>query len=544
MARIRHGLQITLVAVGLMASGCAPMRPPAGNGKATPGKPPPAQTQTAPIPSNPPPPPAGYRLAGDDPLVKERLALYLKKRDEWRSAEQRLLAQPGAKLPDAWGECRRDIDQALAGYRQLRQNQGPDSTPWRVMAIDVGYFEKNCDRVLLAAQAREAADQEAQAPPPTPAIDPAAIDRLRQDYQAGQYQETVSACEALTRGANGQPAPDAVREYWGRALAKLGRFQEAAGVLAPLAQEGAQRGELSGYGLKELTADLLFASGQNEEARQAYAEVAQALTPAVGQQAWADTQAKTIGQPIDDADLTTYRQVMRAYLRFDGHRVPQAINDGVAALEARAAGPTLAAAQMILAKATAESQAWAQAQLAEVQRLIDAGQPDKARLLLDQVSAAAPDGITETINQLQAKIAAAQTAQAASGGEPATSPWDEAMRLMAQRRYDEAIAALQPLTEGDRGAEAKAKINEAQNKAANAMRQQAAALYAKARNTPDPEARAEALRESRALVQGLIDRYPDTLAATKARQNLKMLDAELSQTPAPASPPPVNPGQP
>ena len=94
--------------------------------------------------------------------------------------------------------------------------------------------------------------------------------------------------------------------------------------------------------------------------------------------------------------------------------------------------------------------------------------------------------------------------------------------------------------DSEHGAAAKAKITEASELAAAAMRQQAAALYAKAKKTFDPGAKRQALLSSRSLLQSLIEKYPDTTVTDKARQNLKVLDAELGQTSI-TSPAPVDP---
>lgn len=530
----------------LMLSGCASLSPlTGGDGKgwSAPSArqesvPAPAVVAPEPAPAPPAAPdPVGYRLSPQDPVVAERMAFFQGKERVWHEAASRWQVRTaGGALPEAWQRCRQHLDTALAGYRRLRSASDPGLNPWEVLAQDVRYFEDNCERQLVLAQAEAALGKEAQSAPQP--LDQEEADRLRRMYAAGQYEETVAACEALTRAAGGQNPADEVREHWGRALVKLGRFREAAGMLAPLLPSVPQERQGREIALGVLSADALLAAGQVDAARVAYDGLARTLAPLVDQQAWIEAQAKVMGQGLSPAELASYREVIQAYLRFDGRRVPQAMTEAVAALEARSAGAAMDAARMVLAMVREQSAAWCQGQLDEVRALLAARDLGQARTLLDQVSAAAPEEMAEAISRLQMELSQAGAGTAAPQGE-VSSPWDQAMALLEQQRYDEAIAAFTSLAGGPRALDAKEKIAEAAERAAGAMRQQAAALYAKARKTATPEARRQALLDSQALLRGLIDKYPTAKAVSKARQNLQVIETELSGLPV--VPPAVSP---
>lgn len=483
------------------------------------------------------PGPGGYRMAGDDPVVKERVTLFEKKKGEWDETARRLASvDAGKACPSSWYECLQDIEAALVGYRSLAAGQGRDLNPWTIIRRDMNYFEKGCDQVLAEVQTKVPGGPGAGAPPLSVE---GSVEPIRQHFEAGQYEEAVALYETLAKSEDTATIPQEARLYCSRALVRLGRFQEAATLLTEWLRQAGQTTDLAAFETRRLTADVLLAAGQVDEARQIYVGLAKALAPVVSQQEWAAAHAQAFGEQISEQDLARYEGLIRDYLRFDGKHVPQELIDGAAQLQGEAAGPLAEMAKMVLAKAMAEAQAWARAQLVEVRGLIASHELIRARVLVDQVSLTAPVEMRSVISQLQEEIARAEALSqetATSGGEVALSPWEEALHLFEQQRYDEAIGAFQKLVDGEHGAEAKTKISAAIEYAATALRQQAAALYAKAKKTFDPEAKRQTLLSSRSLLVKLIEKYPESSIVVKARQNLKVLDAELGET-KPAPPP-------
>lgn len=545
----------------LMLSGCAPVQhwakgvpdqepalPVQSEGKAPAGDKPTAapgtetvRQQTAPLPPSPPEP-AGYRIRGDAPLVAERIGLYQQKKSEWEAARQRLAGLGETTIqPEAWNECLQDVELALAGYQRLQTGTAPDLDPWEILGRDMHYFARECDQLLAASQPKVS---EAQALPATLVPD-STVTQMQHSFATGHYQEVVNAYAALPPGKDGsRTEPRELQILSSRALVKLGRFQEAAGLLKSVQEEMSPSLDLTALESRVLLGDILLAMGQDDEARQVYAGLAKALAPVVSQQEWVTAHIRAFGEQANTEDVGVYRELLQAYLRFDGQQVPPALVDGVARLQGRANSPFVDLAKLLLAKATAQSQSWARGQLLEIKALVAARNLDRARELLQPLAAAAPATMKSAITQLESEIAQAESAAHAGQkpGEEArpASPWDEALRLFEQQKYDEAIAGFQQLLDSDHGAEAKAKLAEASELAAAAMRQQAAALYAKAKKTFDPEAKHQGLLSSRSLLLSLIEKYPDSTVVDKARQNLKVLEAELGQATS-TSPAPVDP---
>lgn len=486
---------------------------------------------------SPPPERPGYRLAGDDPLVRERINLYQQKKISWDAASSGLTALgPGQSPPDAWNECRQDIELALAGYQGLQTDGVVELNPWEVVSRDLGYFAKDCDQVLLTAQA-----QTAGSPAPTKQVSEQAVNKLWQTLAAGQYQEVVNACELLApRQDRSLLNSRELKIIKSRALVKLGRLSEAAGLLMNLLAESGQAVDPATIELRRLTGDVLLAEGRVEEARQVYEGLVPDLAPLIMQQEWVAANIRAFDTPAKAGDLEDYRQLLQTYLRFDGQQVPSALLDGVAHLQGPENSSFAELARMMLAQVTAQSQAWARSQLAAIRGLTAANNLAAARELLQQLIVAAPATMQPAITQLEAEIAQAELMNKEppppGAATPLVSPWDAALALFEQQKYDEAIAGFQMLLTSEHSAEAKVKIAEASELAAAAMRRQAAALYAKAKKTIDPTAKQQGMLHSRALLLDLIEKYPTSSIVDKARQNLKTLDGELgpaTTTPAP-----------
>lgn len=532
-----------LTGIGLLLlTGCVPARQMAkGTGGEGPRAPAPPEvqergnaTKAKEREASPQPPkvpgPSGYRIKGDDPVVGERITLFEKKKADWYDTGGKLAGLgKGDVWPDSWQECLQDIELTLTGYRNLRTGEEGDLNPWTVLGHDLHYFEKGCDQVLATGRSKLSEPQEP--PPPEAALPGGEGDQVRPAFEAGHYQEAVTAYEALVKGLEGKGPPREAQEYYGRALVKLGRLQEATTMLTALMREAGSTPTLPSIELKLLTADLLLAVGQVNEARELYEGVAKVLTPAVSQQAWATANAQAFAEQVDDEDMELYRDLLQAYLRFDGQQVPQPLIDGVNQLQGRPPGPLLDLARQVLTKTTAQAQEWARTQLTEIRALIDNHELVRARELAERMAATAPAEMKPALATLQAEIVQAEAATKENpplpGEQAPVDPWAEAQHLFEQQKYDEAIARFGTLVDGDRGAEAKAKLAEAAELAAAAMRRQAAALYAKARTIFDPEAKRQALERSAALLRELIEKYPEVSIIAKARQNLKVLEAEL-----------------
>lgn len=364
------------------------------------------------------------------------------------------------------------------------------------------------------------------------------IEPMRRLFAAGEYQEVVAAYEALDPGQAGGGREG--QFLASQALIKLGRLSSALPLLTKLLADGGQATDLLSLEIRRLTADVLLSLGHVEEARQLYEGLARAFAPLQGDQEWVRAHLQVVGAGIGNDALSVYRELLSVYLRFDGQHLPPELTEGVGRLQGQA--PFADLAKMLLAKASSQAQESARRQLSAIKDLLSAGNLSQARQQLQQLIAIAPATMQPAINQLETELAQAEAKDTASPQAPATEggqagAWQEALALFEQQKYDQAIAGFTPFLIGDQEAEAKAKIAEASELAAVGMRRQAAALYAKAKKTFDPAARQQGLLNSRDLLLTLIEKYPGSSVVDKARQNLKVLEAELGPSASPSAAP-------
>lgn len=483
----------------------------------------------------------GYRISEDDPLVAERVLFYEKTLNAWREAANQLASRGEMKEgTDSWRDCLLAAEQALSGYHFLQAGQNKDINPWSIVARDVSYYQKGCDQVLVALQTKGAALQ-GQSSLLLPESDGLRA-QLRQQYDSGDYLTVIATYEAVTRSQEQVQVSPEAKTVYGKALVKSGRFEDAAKIYTEVLTELGQGNDMRSLEFRLETGDVLLAAGRFDDARQVYQGQLQLLAPIVSQRDWAEGHAQAFAEQVPAEDLERYRALMQAYLKFDGKQVPSSMTEGVADLEQGKPGPLLNLARVMLAKARAQAQAWARGQLVEIRSLIDVQKLDQARVLLDELAAVAPPEMIGTIAQLQSEVASGQVLEPAvpEGAvvPESADPWQEAMVLFEHQKYDEAIASFQKLAGTNRAAEAQAKIAEASELAASAMRRQAATLFAKARNTFDPEIKRQTLESSRALLEQLIEKYPQTSIVEKARQNAQVINAELGASSS--APPPLH----
>ena len=473
----------------------------------------------------------------DASLVEQRRQLYQQKIDEWQAAESRLQGlglQPNS--PDLWRACRQGLELTLAGYQGLQP--GAATNPWEVVRQDLDYVSKGCDQ--LVHQARDGGiDRPTSELTTGQTPDRGAIEAMRQLWATGQYQEVVTSYEALL--AQGQAGGGREGQFLGsQALVKLGRLPSALTLLTKLLADGGQGTDLTALEIRRLTADVLLSLGHVDEARQLYEGLARAFGPLQSQQEWVMTHLQVVGAGMEGEGLSVYRELLLAYLRFDGQHLPPELTEGANRLRGQGQGPFAELANLLLAKATAQAQDWARGQLLAIKDLLTAGNLPQARQRLQQLIDVAPATMQPAIDQLAGELAQAEAKATAAPQAPAAEgqaggAWGEALALFEQQKYDQAIAGFTPFLVGAQEAEARAKIAEASELAAVGMRRQAAALYAKAKKTFDPEARQQGLLSSRALLLALIEKYPESSVVDKARQNLKVLEGELSPS-APTTP--------
>ena len=105
--------------------------------------------------------------------------------------------------------------------------------------------------------------------------------------------------------------------------------------------------------------------------------------------------------------------------------------------------------------------------------------------------------------------------------------WQKGLSLLRAKEYDQAISVFETLMETPYGARSTEKIVEASQLAAQEDRREAAELFVRAGNASDLDTQVALLLQSRKLLQGILNKYPQSGLVEKARRNLETIEDQI-----------------
>ena len=488
------------------------------------------------------------------PAVEElerRLGLYSDKLARWEDMGGQLAAlDGGGQAPVGWTECRQTLEELVSGYRRLRDGlaagKGEGGELWRINGQDLAFLEGDCPLLWRSGSEKLSAPRVALPPPPTPEEKGREMVKL---VGLGRYQEALAEYENLRRTSPEAAALLAPRQAYGLALLHTGRVEGAIEVLAkeltPL--EGDDQG--GRWRQHQLVADLMVAAGRLAEAKAIYLRLADYFAAIERESLWIADQLAVLETPAKEIkSLVFYQSLLRNYLTGDGRRLPESLASGAARLETEfAASPLAHSGRALLKRAEEQVAVYVRRQIAVAANQVRDKAAKQAVATLSELQVGLPPDLSEAVQKAldearQAEKSELETkTQGANQGQ--AQQWTEANHLLELRKYDEAILLFRALEGGDFGERAQAKLAEAANQAAVALRREAAVLFSKAAKIQDPGQQAEALQASRRLLEQLLAKYPQAEVIGKAKQNLKSIDEQLSRLlPAGVVPPSAGPG--
>jgi hypothetical protein len=172
--------------------------------------------------------------------------------------------------------------------------------------------------------------------------------------------------------------------------------------------------------------------------------------------------------------------------------------------------------------------------LKQVDALVQRDDFETAKLLLLRMRLRLQEGPdADLVDQAMKSVDLAEE-KAREQNKTQTSPQQDALvvaaNLIEQERYEEAIAKLESLQQGNvLSPEAKHLEDMAVEKIVNRERNKAAKLFLMARNTQDPAKKEELLVSSYEILKTLIEKYPSTPLLRKINDNMKTIENELSK---------------
>ncbi len=409
-------------------------------------------------------------------------------------------------------ECRGQLQHILLEYtslrQQLQQEQNPDaaqtlasSSLLRLNEEDIGYLESGCDSFLTSLKKQ-------QVPSSTAAPDP----QILAAFNRGDYDQVVSLYGQLTRNP-GAAVPAATTYEYGVALLKTHRDADASPVLnellARVQQQPGQNTLL--LPLLQLVADVDFARGAYEEARQNYQQVLKiSIQQGAHQDEWAGLQLAALQPGVAQRnDLLDFSGVLKTYLGYVPQRDGSMFNEATSHYLQQY--PTTALTPNInwLNKNASMPPQSGTAAVAQAPTMAPA---------TGDVGAA---GTTGTAPNTGTPPAGATPDAAATQGQQGSMP--PAITTPPAATTSPAQTSAAPTTTQTPAADSPA----AQQAAAQSLRQKAAELFVRASNTQDPEQKRKFLLSSRDILQSILTKYPQSGLTSKVQRNLARINADL-----------------
>jgi len=504
--------------------------------------------------------------------INDRISAYEQKSQSWQGVSNRMYSlnlAPGQL--EQLSICRQQVTDLLAEYKlihdQLLLDQSMDvsrrllnrSLP-KTNKKDIAYIEGDCSRLLTDS-----------AYIPVAGSTTAGMQSLESSMAAalasGEYGQVISSFQSLSLPPGEQPDYGVSYNY-GVALMKSGSEQEAHGVFVELLNRLRRQDQTQMEPkVLKLLGDLEFGLGDYRSARSRYEELEQLYGASGGYDGWARQQLKALDAATSQAEeIRVYAALLLASLTYNPQRDGFTVVQQAQAFQQSFPVSVVSSSVGELArKADKEAEQWFAGVLEQVDRLSDQQNNQEALLLIERIPAgilpldkqailklkkdsltAAATGSIETSVTIQEEIleisdpfvpADSSTDGQAVGLDSALvehvqvtalqETWNQGMTDMQAKEYDKAIMIFSGLLNTSYGTKARIQVEEASRLAAQDDRKKAAELFVRANRTTDPEARKQLLLSSRALLEDILRKYPQSGLGDKVRRNLNRIDQEL-----------------
>lgn len=504
--------------------------------------------------------------------INGRISAYEQKLQSWQRISSRLYSLNLAPQQlEQLSTCRQQATDLLAEYKkihdQLLLDQPMDesrrllnrSLP-KTHKKDIAYVEGNCPRLLTDSDCSTVAAKTVVGIHSLESTMAAALAR-------GDYGQVISGYQSLSLPPGGKPAYGVSYTY-GVALMKSGREQKAHRVFAELLNRLQQQDQVQlKPKLLKLLGDLEFGLGDYRSARSRYEEQERLYGSLGGQSIWARQQLKVLDAASSQGEeVRAYAALLLGSLTYnpqrDGFTVVQQAQAFQQSFPVSVAGSSVTD---LARKANKEAEQWFAGVLEQVDRLSGEQNVNEALLFIERI----PAGILPLDKQAILKLKKESLTAAATGNigsrdtiqeeildvtdpltpagflggdqavEPETVPgehvpvtalqetWNQGMTDMQAKEYDRAIEIFSGLLNTSYGTKARIQVEEASRFAAQDDRKKAAELFVRANRTTDPGARKQLLLSSRALLEDIQRKYPQSGLGDKVRRNLNRIDQEL-----------------
>nr|WP_321464745.1 hypothetical protein [uncultured Desulfobulbus sp.] len=472
--------------------------------------------------------------------INTRIHAYEEKLKNWQDVERRAGAMGlPSDQQNRINQCRSQLEDILLEYtglqKQLQQETRVDTAQLlaansllQLNQQDIDYLESGCGNFLAELN-------KVQTPTAAAPADP----QINAAFNNGDYAQVINLYNQMAQTPGVTPSPVTAFQY-GQALVKNHQDGEAFRELSALLERMRQQPTKDApyLPLLQLVGDLDFTREAYDDARKNYEEVIRvSIEKGAQKDEWAGLQLAALQPGVaQPAELRDFGGVLKNYLSYvpkrDGFSVVEAVNG----FRQQHPYTTMAPNVNFLGKnARSQADAWLNRSVDQVQASGD-GQPQQGEqppagpsvTPVQPVTAATPPA-TPAVDNVQPTNVQPNSAVPASTDTPSLqAQYDKGVALLNAKEYDQALGQFRGLQNTAMDAKAQPMIVEASKQAGQAIRQKAAELFVRARNSRDTEEKRKMLLSSRDLLQSILSKYPQSGLDEKVQKNLARINADLN----------------
>jgi len=360
----------------------------------------------------------------------------------------------------------------------------------------------------------------------------AVLEDMRQFFLEEKFAAIVNRYNQQASRAPGQIPGSELQLYYIVALSRLGYTAEAVQAVSQLSTE-LPLADCTNVALLTEAAEFLMKNGRPNEGQALQQSVLQYYQSQQQEYARIQENAPLLG-PV--ADQTSAQKIVAqaAELFAQGGSFGEVYRLCIDALAACPDRSCQREVQTTLEDLVSRTVTDIDAKLNQIDLFIQQGRQEDARQLLSTLEPLLQDGLYPPL-VMEKRALILQRKEAVFGSETSwqaeaeQQKFDEAVKLLENQKYEEAIALFNQLGEGPFADDAAENKRVAVDELARLNRTKAGNLFLQARQTTDPAMKKKYLLESYTLLKDTLLRYPENHYADKIRRNLEGVQTEMNR---------------
>lgn len=474
-------------------------------------------------------------------LVDDRIVAYEGKVEQWNTIiAKAATSKLDGEQQDTLAVCQNQLTGILNGYNDLHQQliSEPDGQvadgyiTERFLATerqDLNFLESPCQQIVMSGQqtggwiggTRDRLLDEKER-------------ELQEKMASGEYQQAVELYLRLPLEEGQRPSYTASYAY-GQALLRSGRESDAAQVFQELLVGLQEQNQIEReFKLMQLIADMQFGMENYDRAFERYIDIINRYA-ALGENIdWARKQQSVISaRKTRGIEVKNFAELMRSYLTYnadrDGFRVFLLATRYMQDFPESSMLPTV---NHILSESRDRAEAWFALVLQRIKVLKEENKYQDALQFIEQLPIhEMPADKMQLLHSMNEELIAVYSeldeTRRLEAEEAMQEIWSTGQNYLQEKEYEQAIETFSTLLETEYADRATDKIAEASQLAAQEDRRKAAELFVLSGKTGDRENRIALLLQSRQLLKGILEKYPQSGLLEKTEKNLERIEEEI-----------------